>query len=417
MKKKTIWILIPLLVLLLGLGAFGAWKFYDATVDRSGWTETGVYLDFHGDPVSGWQEIEGSRYCFDGNGLPLTGWQELEGKRFYFGSDGAMVTQWQQIDGNRYYFGESGTVKTLWLELDGRRYYLGESGAMVTSWQEIDGSRYYFGEDGALVTGEQTLEGRLFFFREDGTLVTGWQDNRYYLPEGGFALGWQELDGKRYYFDDDGVMYTGWLEQGEDLFYLQSDGTAAVGPVEIDGRLWHFSPKGKQIYLVNDSNLLWEDYAPDIVPADRGYVASVVAEPLERMLSDCRAEGLYPVMISSYRTYWDQRYMYNNLLRDRGNSAKLYCARPNASEHQLGLAVDIVDDTYRTLNASQEYTKTFQWLSEHCWDYGFIVRYPNGSTEITGVAYEPWHYRYVGLETALELKELGITLEEYLGAA
>ena len=86
-------------------------------------------------------------------------------------------------------------------------------------------------------------------------------------------------------------------------------------------------------------------------------------------------------------------------------------------EHQLGLAVDITDSSIQPLNAEQEKAGTYKWLKEHCWEYGFIVRYPNGTTDITGVGYEPWHFRYVGVEVAMEMKQLGITLEEYLGAA
>jgi arginyl-tRNA synthetase len=89
-------------------------------------------------------------------------------------------------------------------------------------------------------------------------------------------------------------------------------------------------------------------------------------------------------------------------------------AVPGTSEHQLGLAVDITDNSFRKLNKDQEKTATQQWLMANCWNYGFIVRYPTGTTNITGIIYEPWHYRYVGLELAAELKESGITLEEYL---
>ena len=101
-----------------------------------------------------------------------------------------------------------------------------------------------------------------------------------------------------------------------------------------------------------------------------------------------------------------------------GYGGLLYVAQPNASEHQLGLAVDVIESGGSTvLNNSQENTGTFKWFQEHCWEYGFILRYLNGTSEITGVGYEPWHYRYVGVEVAMELKDLGITLEEYLGAA
>ena len=89
-------------------------------------------------------------------------------------------------------------------------------------------------------------------------------------------------------------------------------------------------------------------------------------------------------------------------------------AVPGTSEHQLGMAVDIIDEYYAKLDEGQEKTATQQWLMENCWRYGFILRYPNGTTDITGIIYEPWHYRYVGERYAREITELGVTLEEYL---
>ena len=74
----------------------------------------------------------------------------------------------------------------------------------------------------------------------------------------------------------------------------------------------------------------------------------------------------------------------------------------------------ILNRMYPYLDEAQENMPTQKWLMEHCWDYGFILRYPNGSSEITGIIYEPWHYRYVGVEIAQEIRDLGLTFEEYL---
>ena len=90
-------------------------------------------------------------------------------------------------------------------------------------------------------------------------------------------------------------------------------------------------------------------------------------------------------------------------------------AIPGTSEHQLGLAVDIVDISYQLLDRSQEDTAVQKWLMEHSWEYGFILRYPDGKSEITGITYEPWHYRYVGRENAEQIYRRGFCLEEYLG--
>ena len=148
------------------------------------------------------------------------------------------------------------------------------------------------------------------------------------------------------------------------------------------------------------------------------------AEALKQMIADCQAAGCAPTIISGYRSYNVQSQLFRNQIREhqrRGYSydeayalASQIVAIPGTSEHQLGLALDIVDKYYSELNEKQGSTTTQKWLMEHCWEYGFILRYPPDSTEFTGIIYEPWHYRYVGVELAMELKELGISLEEYL---
>ena len=92
----------------------------------------------------------------------------------------------------------------------------------------------------------------------------------------------------------------------------------------------------------------------------------------------------------------------------------MWVARPGTSEHQAGLAVDIVSVEYQVLDEGQEDTPLQQWLMAHCWEYGFILRYPTDKSDLTGVGYEPWHYRYVGEEAAKAITEQGICLEEYL---
>ncbi len=100
--------------------------------------------------------------------------------------------------------------------------------------------------------------------------------------------------------------------------------------------------------------------------------------------------------------------------KDARIKAATSVARPGTSEHQLGLAVDIVDEGHQTLDTSQENTPVQQWLMENSWKYGFILRYPNEKSQLTGIIYEPWHYRYVGVKAAQEIFESGVCLEEYL---
>ena len=150
-------------------------------------------------------------------------------------------------------------------------------------------------------------------------------------------------------------------------------------------------------------------------------------EALLQMLEDCKAAGHNPEVCSAYRTQSDQEYLFRrkvkNLMAEDKNLdeaeamelAATVVARPGTSEHQLGLALDIIDEDYPYLTDEQADNATQQWLMEHCWEYGFILRYPKDKTDITGIIWEPWHYRYVGREIALEIRDLGITLEEYLG--
>jgi len=416
--RNTKWIVISLvLILALTAAAVGGWFWYDNNVDRSGWEDVGGsrhYKDFYGDRVTGWLTIDGNRYYFTGDTSMATQWHEVQGKLYFFGEDGVMATGWQEIAGNTYYFDEEGICVQGWLDHGGNRYYLPE-GVLATGWQEIDGKRYYFDEAGVMTTGTLTLDGIAYSFQEDGTMATGWVSGRYFLSDGTVATGRQEIDGKQYLFNQDGTCYTGWLEDGEYRYYYQADGSAAVGPVEIDGYTYHFSPGGIQVWLVNSQNLLPEFYEPTLVLSEGTYMDESCVEAFTQMVADCRAAGQTPEVMVGYRSYWDQHFMYFNKLKEAGPNGALYVAAPNASEHQLGLAVDIVESGNYVMNNAQEYTGTFKWMQEHCWDYGFIIRYPNDTTEITGIAYEPWHYRYVGKEVAMELKELGITLEEYLG--
>jgi D-alanyl-D-alanine carboxypeptidase len=178
------------------------------------------------------------------------------------------------------------------------------------------------------------------------------------------------------------------------------------------------------LVLVNPWNPLPEDFSVDIEPLDntRG-----VDKQLQKMMDDCRAAGYSPYICSSYRTQAMQQENFNrqvDIFKGQGydeEEAQELAARevavPGTSEHQLGLAVDIIDTDNWNLDESQESMPTQQWLMANSWRYGFILRYPTGTTDITGIIYEPWHYRYVGCQVAKEIYQRGITLEEYLGRA
>ena len=183
--------------------------------------------------------------------------------------------------------------------------------------------------------------------------------------------------------------------------------------------------KRQLLTLVNPWNKVPEGYEVEIenITAEQAVDVRCI-EDLRHMVLDCYMAGANPYICSSYRTQEMQEYLFENKVMRvmaEGYGAEFApdiaaqsVAVPGTSEHQLGLAVDIVDEYFPNLNKWQEYTYTQQWLIKHSWEYGFILRYPNGTTDITGIIYEPWHYRYVGKDVAAEIHELGITFEEYI---
>ncbi len=177
-----------------------------------------------------------------------------------------------------------------------------------------------------------------------------------------------------------------------------------------------------RLILVNRWNPMPEDYEVELTQLANGHaVDSRIYPDLQQMFDDARAEGLMPTISSSYRTADRQQQLLDDKLiayENEGNShedarelAEAWVAVPGTSEHQMGIAVDITSAD----REAQAPDVIWQWLEEHCCEYGFIVRYPEEKSDITGVINEPWHFRYVGKEAAREIREQGVCLEEYLG--
>ena len=464
MKKLLIFLLI------LGLLAFGFFYFREPVldalpIDQSGWTEKDgnrMYLNERGDPLTGWQQLEGRTCYFSPEGIQHTGWLDEAGERYYFDKTGSLVTGWEIIAGNRHRFDDQGKLLHGFLEEDGKRfyldengspesgfisdgettyllmdsgtiysgwiqfaegtYYLNENGAVHTGWLDMDGMRYYLQEDGTLYQGWLEEDGKRYYIQKNGTPYQGWveeDDNRYYVQEDGIIhLGWLEDNGNRYYLQEDGTAHIGWLEEDGKRYYLREDGTPAVGKLLIDGEPYFFSSTGMNFIFVNPWYALPDDFTVETVQACGTWLDPQCQEALEKMLADCRAAGLTPQIISGYRSIADQRINFERMVESHGGnreSAAQVVAVPGTSEHHLGLAFDIVDSAYPKLNHQQATMPAQKWLMEHCWEYGFILRYPENTTDITGIIWEPWHYRYVGIEMALEIRDLGgITLEVYI---
>lgn len=183
--------------------------------------------------------------------------------------------------------------------------------------------------------------------------------------------------------------------------------------------------KDELLTLVNFENTIPKDWKVDLVQLNNGQsVDRRIYDDLIAMLQVAKSEGLNPLICSSYRTNEKQEQLYQNKVSEylsqgyskveASDKAAFWVARPGTSEHQLGLAVDIVSTKNQRLDRSQENTVEQQWLIQNSWKYGFVLRYPTNKNSITGVGYEPWHYRYVGKEHAKKINELGVCLEEYV---
>ena len=176
---------------------------------------------------------------------------------------------------------------------------------------------------------------------------------------------------------------------------------------------------GWNLVVVNRWNELPEDYDIELMELPNGQKIDERIYPyLQEMFDAARAEGIYPIVREGYRTEEEQQaifdekvqaYINEGYSRSRAErTAKEWVALPGTSEHQLGIAVDINADKSKCSN-----DEVYEWLAENAHEYGFILRYPQGKTEITGTSYEPWHYRYVGEDVAREIYESEICLEEY----
>ena len=145
------------------------------------------------------------------------------------------------------------------------------------------------------------------------------------------------------------------------------------------------------------------------------YLRSESASELVKMFAAAHKDGIDLYLVSGYRSYAQQLALYNTYVNTDGKAlADSYDAIPGACEHQLGLAVDLSDDNRdHDIDNSFESTAAYQWLLKHSYEYGYILRFPPGKESITGIAYNPWSFRYIGIEEAKKVYDSGLTLEEY----
>ncbi len=174
--------------------------------------------------------------------------------------------------------------------------------------------------------------------------------------------------------------------------------------------------------LVTKETTLKSSYSPGDLrripshmnPSYEMYLRNKALEPLEKLYQAAEEEGITLSIRSAYRSYSTQKWLFNDYANRYGEEeANRFSARPGQSEHQLGTTVDFGGTT---VDFTAEFGQTPQgkWLAENAHKYGFALSYPQNKEDITGYIYEPWHYRYIGIEAAREWKESGLTLREYL---
>ena len=179
------------------------------------------------------------------------------------------------------------------------------------------------------------------------------------------------------------------------------------------------------LILTNAEYPVPEDYTVELqmIPGTEQSVDVRIYEPLMEMLDAMREQGLAPIICSGYRTLDKQEKLFNRKVQSYVRSghtkeesyalARQTISIPGSGEHCLGLAVDFYTKKYHKLEKAFENTPEGKWLMEHAQEYGFIMRYGEDKVDITGIEYEPWHYRYVGVEAAEYIKEHNLSLEEF----
>jgi D-alanyl-D-alanine carboxypeptidase len=207
---------------------------------------------------------------------------------------------------------------------------------------------------------------------------------------------------------------------------LDADATSDAGNSHVYDDLPDIDITDWMYRLVNMENPLEDDFTVTLASVQNGqYFDSRAASSLSDLYLAARADNIPIILNSGYRNIATQRQLYEwrlNTQRASGMSEEeairttlQIVAYPGASEHNLGLAVDILDRNYGgTATAAFANTELGIWLKENCAEYGFILRYPDGKTDITGVQFEPWHFRYVGEKAARFIMDNDLCLEEFL---
>ena len=395
---------------------------YSAKLDRD---HDGVACELKNAPKGAFKAKQATRTQTDTSSSTTSGWVKQDGAWYYFDGNGNPVKNaWK----GSYYLKEDGKMaQSEWIYDSSYQawYYLKSDGSYAYStWQ----GNYYLKSDGKMAKGEWVYDSSYqawYYLKSDGSYAySAWQGNYYLKSDGKMAKGEWVYDASYqawYYSKSDGsYAYNTW--QGN--YYLKSDGKMAVNEWVDGGRyyvdatgLWkvnskvsnkgsYYSLQGKydEIIVANKHYPMSKDYYP-------GENATAKAAFL-KLIEQMKEEG-YAISdnYSGFRSYATQAQLYQSYVNQEGQAAAdRYSARPGYSEHQTGLAFDVIGTDGQLV----EDAGAAQWLLDHAPDYGFVVRYPRGKESITGYMHEEWHLRYIGKE-AKDIAASGLTLEEYYG--
>ena len=355
---------------------------YSAKLDRD---HDGVACELKNAPKGAFKAKQATVAQTDTSSATTSGWVKQDGAWYYFDENGNSVKNaWQRS----YYLKSDGKMaQSEWIYDDSYQawYYLKSDGSYAYSaWQ----GNYYLKSDGKMAKGEWVYDSSYqawYYLTSDGSYAySTWQGNYYLKSDGKMAVN-EWVDGGRYYVDTTGL----WK---------------ANSKVSNKGSYYSLQGKYDEIVVANKHYPMSKDYYP-------GENATAKAAFL-KLIAQMKEEG-YAISdnYSGFRSYATQAQLYQSYVNQEGQAAAdRYSARPGYSEHQTGLAFDVIGTDGQLVEDSS----AAQWLLEHAPDYGFVVRYPRGKESITGYMHEEWHLRYIGKE-AKDVAASGLTLEEYYG--
>jgi len=361
---------------------------YSAKLDKD---HDGVACELKNAPEGAFKPRKSIEVKTNSSSAITSGWVQKDGVWYYQKSDGSYARNaWQ----GSYYLKSNGKMaQSEWVYDASYQawYYLKSDGSYArNAWQ----GSYYLKSNGKMAQSEwvyDTSYQAWYYLKSDGSYARNAWQGSYYLKSNGKMAVNEWVDGGRYYVDGSGL-------------WKSNSNSNSNSKVTNKGLYYSVQGKYDEILVVNKHYPLSKDYNPGENPTAKAAFLKLIAQ----MQKEGYAIGNN---YSGFRSYGTQAQLYQSYVNKEGQAAAdRYSARPGYSEHQTGLAFDVIGTDGNLV----EDAGAAQWLLDHAADYGFVVRYLKGKESVTGYMHEEWHLRYVGKE-AKEIAASGLTLEEYYG--